>query len=129
VIVEHKKEQIKYVDSLIYMGEKILFMLNSTSPETQMIINELKNDSRLKNIDLSFDDDKCPIKTDDNERTLLLFNIIGKYDINSQVTYINQYIGYFKMLRQQYQDNYNRHYKLYIAFGILTGVFIVILLI
>lgn len=127
--VGFKKRQIKYIDSLIYIGEKILLMLSSTSPETEEIMRELKHDERLKSFDFTLCNENSPLPPEENDRSRLLFNTVGKYDLDCQISYINQYLGYFKMLRQQYQDYYNSHYKLYLVFGLFTGIFIAVLLI
>ena len=124
-----KKRQIDYIDSLIYIGEKILLMLGSTSPETEVIMRELENDERLKNFDLTLNSSSSPLPSKENERSKMLLNTVGKYDLDAQINYINQYLGYFKMLRQQYQDYYNTHYKLYLAFGLFSGVLVSVLLI
>ena len=124
-----KKKQIDYIDSLIYIGERILLMLESTSPETDVIIRELENDERLKNFDLTLNGSSSPLPSKENERSKTLLSTLGKYELEAQINYINQYLGYFKMLRQQYQDYYNSHYKLYLAFGLFSGVLVSVLLI
>ncbi|MGN1202170.1 MAG: hypothetical protein ACI4RF_02660 [Eubacterium sp.] len=124
-----KKKQIKYIDSLIYIGEKILLMLSSTSPETEEIMQELKNDENLKAFDFSLKNENSPLPLEENDKVRLLFSTVGKYDLDCQISYLNQYIGYFKMLKQQYQDYYNSHYKLYIVFGLFIGIFVSVLLI
>lgn len=129
MIAGYKRKQISYIDSLIYIGEKILLMLSSTSPETEEIMNDLMCDARLKNFDFTLKNENSPLPPEENDRSRLLFNTVGKYDIDCQISYINQYLGYFKMLRQQYQDYYNSHYKLYLVFGLFTGVLVSVLLI
>lgn len=129
MVVRFKKRQLSYIDSLIYIAEKMQLMLSSTSPETEEIMNELKTDERLKNFDFELLDENCPLSPSENDRSKLLFSTVGKYDIDSQLSYINQYIGYFKMLKQEYQDYYNSHYKLYLVFGLFSGVLISVLLI
>lgn len=127
--VGFKKKQINYIDNLIYIAEKILFMLSSTSPETQEIMKELESDERLKNFDFTLQNETSPLPPQENDRSRLLFNTVGKYDLDCQISYIKEYLGYFKMLRQQYQDYYNKHYKLYLVFGLFTGIFVSVLLI
>lgn len=129
IIVKFKRKQINYIDSLIYIGEKMLLMLSSTSPETEEIMQELKNDERLANFDFSLCNENSPLPPQENDRSRLLFDTVGKYDLDCQINYINQYLGYFKMLRELYQDYYNKHYKLYLVFGFFLGVFISVLLI
>lgn len=127
--VNFKKRQLNYIDSLIYIAEKMQLMLSSTSPETEEIMRELENDERLKCFDFELHNENCPLTPSENDRTKLLFNTVGKYDLDCQLNYINQYIGYFKMLKHEYQDYYNSHYKLYLVFGLFSGVLISVLLV
>lgn len=129
MVAAFKRRQIRYIDSLIYIGEKILMMLSSTSPETEAIMADLRADPRLKNFDFSLKNENSPLPPEENDRSRLLFNTVGKYDVDCQISYINQYLGYFKMLRKQYQDYYNKHHKLYIVFGLFSGVLVSVLLI
>lgn len=129
MVAAFKRRQIRYIDSLIYIGEKILMMLSSTSPETEAIMADLRADPRLKNFDFSLKNENSPLPPEENDRSRLLFNTVGKYDVDCQISYINQYLGYFKMLRKQYQDYYNKHRKLYIVFGLFSGVLVSVLLI
>lgn len=125
----YKKRQIKYIDNLIYIGERISLMMSSINPETSEILNELKCDERLKNFDFDLNIENTPLSSDEYERIKNLFTIIGKYDSDSQLRYIEEFVGYFKMLKQQYQEYYEKHHKLYISFGILMGIVISIFLI
>lgn len=129
MVAAFKRRQISYIDSLIYIGEKILMMLSSTSPETEAIMEDLKADPRLKHFDFTLKNENSPLPPEENDRSRLLFNTVGKYDVDCQISYINQYLGYFKMLRKQYQDYYNKHHKLYIVFGLFSGVLVSVLLI
>ena len=129
MVAAFKRRQITYIDSLIYIGEKILMMLCSTSPETEAIMADLKADPRLKHFDFTLKNENSPLPPEENDRSRLLFNTVGKYDVDCQISYINQYLGYFKMLRKQYQDYYNKHHKLYIVFGLFSGVLVSVLLI
>lgn len=128
MVTGFKKKQIKYIDDLIYIGERILMMLDSTSPETQEIMRELKCDYRLKNFDFTLKNENSPLPPEENDRSRLLFNTVGKYDIDCQINYIKQYLGYFKMLRQRYQDYYLSHRRLYPVAGLFCGVLISVLL-
>lgn len=129
MVAGFKRKQIKYIDTLIYIGEKILFMLSSTSPETEEIMRELEKDERLNKFDFTLKNENSPLSPEENDKSRLLFNTVGKYDLDCQISYINQYLGHFKMLRQQYQEHYNSHYKLYLVFGLFVGIFIAVVLI
>lgn len=127
-IVKYKKEQIRFIDDLIYMGEEILLLLNSTLPETDVIINKLSGEKRLSKYD--FDDLKgmSPLKSEENEKIDEMFSVLGKYDVDSQISYIEEFNGYYKMLKNEYREYYKTHYKLYIVLSLSVGVVIVLLL-
>lgn len=125
--IRYKKYQIEFIDSVIYMGEKILLMLNTTSPETEEIITILKEDDRLLKIDFN-NFYSSPLSKKENQMIEEVFKILGRYDINSQVNYINEFIGFFKISKQEYEEYYKNHYKLYAVFGLFSGILICILL-
>lgn len=128
IAVLNKKRQLSYINDLIYMADMVLLMLKSTIPETDAIFNKLSNDSRLKNFDFSFDKAKLILKNEDYERVMIFYNSIGRYDTDCLISITNEFSGYFKMLNQQYQNYYNAHYKLYILFGLFSGIVISVLL-
>lgn len=126
--VKNKRKQIEYTDGLIYLGNRILLLLKSTMPETEEIISLLKRDERLDFFDFSLDLKNSPLSQQDNQKIVSLFNSIGMYDIDSQIMIVNEFTGYFKMLNKQYQDYYDKHYKLYIIFGISSGLLLSVVL-
>lgn len=123
-----KKKQIDYTEGLIYLGNRILLLLKSTIPETEEIIRLLKKDERLDFFDFSLELKNSPLSQQDNQKIINLFNSIGMYDIDSQIMIVDEFTGYFKMLNKQYQDYYDRHYKLYIIFGISSGLLLSVIL-
>lgn len=123
--VKKQREKIEYIDMLIYIGNRILLLLKSTMPETNEIIRILKNDSRTAQFDINC----LPLRDEDNREILNLFSCLGKYDIDSQILIAEEFIGYFRLLKKQYQDYYNQHYRLYIVFGIFGGILVSVLLI
>lgn len=129
IITEHKKYQILYIDKLIYMSEYILLLLNSTAPETDEIIHLLKTDKNLAGVDFNDEKLSSPLSNEENERVKRLFNVLGKYDTESQIKYINEFKGYFKLLKEQYQEHFNTHRKLYLTLGLFSGVLVSVLLI
>lgn len=124
----YKKRQIKYIDNLLYIAQKISILLNSITAETEVILRELKSDERLKNFDFELSDEKSPLGAAENELVRNLFSSIGKYDLESQLKLIDEFTGTFKMLREEYQSHYDSHRKLYIASGLLSGVLIAVLI-
>ena len=123
-----KRKQIEYTDGLVYLGSRILLLLKSTMPETEEIIKLLKSDERLDFFDFSLDLKNSPLLQQDNQKILNLFNSLGMYDIDSQIMFVDEFTGYFKMLNQQYQNYYDKHYKLYIIFGISSGLLLSVIL-
>ena len=123
-----KRKQIEYTDGLVYLGSRILLLLKSTMPETEEIIKLLKSDERLDFFDFSLDLKNSPLLQQDNKKILNLFNSLGMYDIDSQIMIVDEFTGYFKMLNQQYQNYYDKHYKLYIIFGISSGLLLSVIL-
>lgn len=123
-----KKKQIDYTEGLIYLGNRIFLLLKSTMPETEEIIRLLKKDERLNFFDFSLELKNSPLSQQDNQKIINLFNSIGMYDIDSQIMIVDEFTGYFKMLNKQYQDYYDKHYKLYIIFGISSGLLLSVIL-
>ncbi len=123
-----KRKQIEYTDGLVYLGSRILLLLKSTMPETEEIIKLLKSDERLDFFDFSLDLKNSPLLQQDNQKILNLFNSLGMHDIDSQIMIVDEFTGYFKMLNQQYQNYYDKHYKLYIIFGISSGLLLSVIL-
>ncbi|MGN1123253.1 MAG: hypothetical protein ACI4RR_02840 [Eubacterium sp.] len=127
-IVKYKKEQICFIDDLIFMGERILLLLNSTLPETDVIINKLSSDNRLSKYDFSDLKSMSPLKKEENEKIDEMFSVLGKYDVDSQISYIQEFNGYYKMLKNEYREYYNSHCRLYIILSLSVGFVIVLLL-
>lgn len=123
-----KRKQIEYTDGLVYLGSRISLLLKSTMPETEEIIKQLKNDKRLDFFDFNLDLKDSPLLQQDNQKIINLFNSIGMYDVDSQLMIVDEFTGYFKMLNKQYQDYYDKHYKLYIIFGISSGLLLSVIL-
>lgn len=126
--VKYKRRQILYIDDLIYIAEKVSIMLRSVSAETNQIMIELANDDRLKKFDFELDVNKSPLNESENEKVKNLFNSIGKYDLDTQLKLIDEFMGNFKMLKEEYKSYYDSHKKLYIASSLLSGILVAVLL-
>lgn len=124
-----KRRQIEYVDKLIYIGSRISLFMGSTMPETDEIIRILKTDGRLTDFDFSFKRESCPLKYEDFLKASEFFSSIGMFDADGQQRLADEFTGYFKMLKKQYQDYYNNHYRLYIVCGLFSGILVSVLLI
>lgn len=126
--VKSKRKQIEYIELLIHIGNRILLMLKSTVPETEEIIRQLKRDQMLEDFDFTLKFKSTPLSKRDNQKVADFFNAIGMYDIDTQIMLAAEFTGYFKMLNKQYRDYYDRHYKLYIVFGIASGLLLSVIL-
>lgn len=127
MISGYKKKQIDYIEKLIYISERIILLLESTSPDTEEIMLILQKDSHLEGFE--FNTSNSPLADKENRKIDELFEFVGRYDCESQIKVLDEFSGYFKILKQEYQQHYTEHKKLYIMFGIFTGLFVSILLI
>jgi hypothetical protein len=126
---KRKKQQIEYIEILIYIGNRILLLLKSTMPETDEILRILKSDYKLTDFDFTLNSSKYLLNKSDNSKLVNLFESIGKYDVDSQILIADEFVGYFKLQKNKYQDYYNEHYKLYILFGLFGGIIVSLVLI
>lgn len=129
LVNDYKKRQLKYIDTLIYLGNKIKLLLTSTSPETDEIYKILMTDKQLEIIDFSLPDKNFILSNYELEKTKELLDTLGKYDVDYQVSYIDEYTGHFKMLKEGMQQQYSSHKKLYIPVGLLFGLLIALIII
>lgn len=127
--VKRLKERINYTDMLIYIGKRISLLMTSTLPETEEIMTILKTDSRLKNFDFNLKKAFIPLEIADKERVLNFFADIGLYNSEDTKRIADEFSGYFGILKEQYQEYYNSHYRLYIIFGVFIGILVSVLLI
>ncbi|MCC8074107.1 MAG: stage III sporulation protein AB [Clostridiales bacterium] len=111
------------------MSQKILLLLRTTAPETDRILSEIMHDEALDKIDFNDENYSSPLSQNDTMKIRELFSLLGHYDIDSQIKYVEEFSGSFKILKQQYQDYYQSHHRLYIAFSLMGGIFICVLLI
>lgn len=125
LIVNNKKEELNYLDMIIYLGQKVELLLNTTMPETNEILSLLKNDSKLSNFDIN----ELPLKSNENEKIREFFSSIGKYDIDSQISITKEFTEDFKLIKGEYQKQYSEHYKIYISFGVFAGIIVSIIII
>lgn len=127
--VKNKRKQIEYIEQLIYIGGRVSLLMGSTMPETAEIHRLLREDNRLRGFDFSLSPSSSPLNAQDRHRVSEFLDSIGLYDAEGQQHLADEFTGYFKMLKKQYQDYYNSHYRLYIAFGIFSGILVSVLLV
>ncbi|MGN1420080.1 MAG: hypothetical protein ACI4XC_01020 [Eubacterium sp.] len=128
-VVSYKKSQINYIDDLIFMGERIVLYLKSTVPETDIIFNKLQNEPRLNKYNIEEIYNYSPLPKASNSNITELFNVIGRFDADIQIKYTQEFIGYYRNLKRQYQEHFNTHCKLYIVFSLSVGTIISLMLI
>ena len=65
----------------------------------------------------------------DKEQINLLFRELGKSDVESTVALINSFRESMQLSNKKYEEYYRSHYKLCIAFGILGGLAVTVVLV
>lgn len=128
-VISYKKKQIAYIDMLITIGEKVQMLLQNTSPDTAEIINSLKNDNRLKKFDFELKDNTILLENAEKGKVRNYFQSIGKYDTETQINLSNEFTAELRLLKEEYQQYLKSHQKLYVAFGLLSGVLFSVIMI
>lgn len=128
-VISYKKKQIAYIDMLITIGEKVQMLLQNTSPDTAEIINSLKNDIRLKNFDFELKDNTILLENAEKGKIRDYFQSIGKYDTETQINLSKEFTAELRLLKEEYQQYLKSHQKLYVAFGLLSGVLFSVIMI
>lgn len=117
----YMKKQILYLDMLIIICKKISIMLEHSMPDTEEIISSLKQDSSLKSFDFTLNSilvqDKILIG-----KIKHFFDSIGRFDAQTQINLANSLSSECALLKEKYQQEYDKHYRLYLSFGILSGL-------
>lgn len=129
MIAGYKKKQIAYIEDIIYMSEYILLMLESTVPDTKQIIYHLQNEERLSKYDFYNLTKASPLNQKLNQKIDNMVSVLGKYDAQTQIRYIQEFTRYFTVQKEQYQRHYDNHSKLYYTLSISTGLLTSLLLI
>lgn len=128
-VISYKKKQIAYIDMLITIGEKVQMLLQNTSPDTAEIINSLKNDNRLKKFDFELKDNTILLENAEKGKVRNYFQSIGKYDTETQINLSKEFTAELRLLKEEYQQYLKSHQKLYVAFGLLSGVLFSVIMI
>ncbi len=69
-----------------------------------------------------------PLSDEDNEALSRLLFSLGKSDVNSQLTLIDGFKEYIKIKEEQYREEYDKNSRLYLAFGLFSGLVISVLI-
>lgn len=128
-VVSYKKSQIEYLDDLVFIGERIILFLNNTVPETEIIFIKLQNEPRLSKYNVRKIAEYSPLPKELNTNITELFDVIGRYDADTQIKYTQEFVESYKDLKKQYQEHFNSHCKLYIVFSLSVGTLISLMLI
>lgn len=129
------KERCIIAAELIEMAELMAVELSYSADNSRKIIRRLGSESSLshlsflKNIDMENISIATALDTADNERINLLFNNLGKTDVHSMLEIIGLFKENMRISKERYDEYYKSHSRLYIAFGVLGGLAVSIMLI
>ena len=68
LIADYEKGKIEFCDKMIYIGEEILILMNSTIPDTNGVFAILKNSEKLRDIDIFDIAASSPLKSSESEK-------------------------------------------------------------
>lgn len=129
------KEKCSVSSELITMADLMCAELSFSASSTEKIISRLAAEPSLshlyflKEIDFENISIKTPLDSSDNEQINLLFKELGKSDVESTVALINSFRESMQLSNKKYEENYRSHYKLCIAFGVLGGLAVTVILV
>ena len=129
------KEKCSVSSELITMADLMCADLSFSASSTEKIISRLAAEPSLshlyflKEIDFENISIKTPLDSSDNEQINLLFKELGKSDVESTVALINSFRESMQLSHKKYEENYRSHYKLCIAFGVLGGLAVTVILV
>ena len=129
------KEKCSVSSELITMADLMCAELSFSASSTEKIISRLAAEPSLshlyflKGIDFENISIKTPLDSSDNEQINLLFKELGKSDVESTVALINSFRESMQLSHKKYEEYYRSHYKLCIAFGVLGGLAVTVILV
>lgn len=129
IICKYEKSKIDYCDKMIFLGSKVMVLLNTTLPETEKIFALLNNCEKLKNIELNDIYSSSPLKKDENDKISDYLSSIGKFDTQTQINKAFEFCETFRLLKEDYRQYYSSHCKIIYALGFSVGCITAILLI
>lgn len=125
IILNYKKEQIQGLSSCVSVLNIIKQELKKSS-ETEKIFIALK-ESEIKYYNADSNIIKF-VSAEDQIKINEIFDMLGKRDLDSQLEAIEDKLIYFEKEKEEFANYYQSHKRLYLAFGILSGIFICVLL-
>ena len=129
LIADYEKGKIEFCDKMIYIGEEILILMNSTIPDTNGVFAILKNSEKLRDLDIFDIAASSPLKSSENEKIKDYIDLVGKCDVDTMIKQSQYFCDYFRLIKNDYQQYYKSHCKIIYAFCISIGIAISILLV
>lgn len=105
------------------------------SNDTKSVISNLSNEPALSHLSFlkTYNPENISIKTDlsesENEKINALFRILGTTDSDSMLDVINSFSKSIEESKEKYLSNFKSRSRLCIAFGVLGGMAVSILLV
>ena len=127
------REKSRVARLLIEMANMMESMLSFGSEDSVKIIRTLSNEKAfaeltfLKNMDIENIAVSTCLNESDNERTALLFKMLGSTDVPSMMKSIEGYKASMELSACKYDEYCKSHAKLFVAFGLLGGLLLTVL--
>lgn len=129
------EERCETVRQLILMAEMMAVELSFSADNSRKIIDKLKKERSLSklaflnSIDLENIDIKTGLDPADDEKVNMLFKNFGSTDVQSMLKLIDSFKESMSLRLSAYTDYKRSHSRLYVAFGVLGGIAVSIVLI
>ena len=129
------REKSRVARLLIEMADMMQSMLSFCAADSVKIIHTLSRESTLseltflKNMDFENIAVSTCLDESDNERTALLFKMLGSTDVPSMMKSIDAYKAGMELSARKYEEYCKSHAKLFVAFGVLSGMLLTVLVI
>lgn len=122
------RNKINYCDELISFCELLINELNYSANSIPIIIKKSKI-----NLDVNCLSEKTSIDTvlskEENDRLSDFVYSLGKSDKNTQINIVNSFLDYIKNIKNNYQLMLQTKSKIYISFGVCSGIILSLILI
>ncbi len=129
------REKSRISRLLIEMADMIEAMLSFSAEDSVKIVRALSKERTLselyflKNMDFENITVLTCLDESDNERTALLFKMLGSTDVQSMIKNLEAYKAGMELSARKYDEYCKSHAKLFVAFGVLGGLFLTVLVI
>lgn len=129
------KDRCETARQLIQMADMMSVELSFSADNSRKIINRLRKEKSLSklgflnDIDLENIDIKTGLDPADDEKVNMLFRNLGSTDVSSMLRIINSFKESISASLKGYTEYSRSHSRLFVAFGILGGLAVSIVLI